>query len=134
MRLRGAKARGAGAEVAVGDIEQGQPPLHADGIGQHPQPPQLRRLPWLLVRALAPLAALAALAALATLAALADLAAAIHDVSERAPLPVARVGPRLRVPALLLLQQREQLRPQLLVHLVGADLGLGLKVSSQGQA
>ena len=57
MRLRGAKARGAGAEVAVGDIEQGQPPLHADGIGQHPQPPQLRRLPWLLVRALAPLAA-----------------------------------------------------------------------------
>ena len=42
MRLRGVKARGAGAEVAVGDIEQGQPPLHADGIGQHPQPPQLR--------------------------------------------------------------------------------------------
>ena len=72
MRLRGAKARGAGAEVAVGDIEQGQPPLHADGIGQHPQPPQLRRLPWLLVRALT----LAALAALAPLAALAVAVAA----------------------------------------------------------
>ena len=95
MRLRGAKARGAGAEVAVGDIEQGQPPLHADGIGQHPQPPQLRRLPWLLVRALAPLAALASLAALAALAALASLAALAASVAAAcALLGAERQAPR----------------------------------------